>query len=192
MVKKIVFIQGSPRKTGNTRAMASLAMEAAKEKKAEVAEIDATALDFKKPGCVGCSKCQQSEKFECSLDDGIAHAVATLPQYDTIVLATPIYWFSYSAQIKMFVDRMFSLIKFGEPGDIRTPLAGKAFGLLATGGGDIANNLELLERQWKIPADMMGNQFHSCLFPFAPPKAGALMEDASAVAKAKQFGASLA
>ena len=106
--------------------MAALAMEAAKEKKAEVAEIDATALDFKKPGCIGCSKCQQSEKFECSLDDGIAHAVATLPQYDTIVLATPIYWFSYSAQIKMFVDRMFSLIKFGESGDIRTPLAGKS------------------------------------------------------------------
>ena len=192
MSKKIVFVQGSPRKDGNTRAMAGVAMEAARTRGAVVREIDATGLEFKKPGCIGCQKCQQSEKYECSLGDGIALAVATLPDYDAIVLATPIYWFSYTAQIKMFVDRMYSLIKFAESGEIGSPLAGKTFGLLATGGGPVEGNLEVLERQWKIPAEMMGNAFLSCLFPNAPPRAGALLEDPSAVEKARGFGLSLA
>ena len=188
MKKKIVFVQGSPRKDGNTRSMAGVAMDAARGNGAEVAEIDATRLEFKVPGCIACYRCQQSEAFACAVGDPLADSVATLPGYDVIVMATPIYWWSFTAQIKMFIDRMYSLSKFSENGDIRTALADKTFALLATGGGGLADNLELLERQWRQPAEMMGRPFHACLFPDTPPQAGALMEDAAAVAKAVAFG----
>lgn len=192
MPNKIVFIHGSPRKNGNTRIVTAAAIEAAKEENAQVTEIDATRLEFKKPGCVGCQKCQQSEEFVCAFGDEVAQTVATLPEYDGIVMATPIYWWSYSAQIKIFIDRMYSLTKFAESGEFRTPLAGKTLALLATGGGAVKNNLELLERQWKNPADMMGAPFLSCLFPNTPPEAGALKNDPSALEKARQFGRLLA
>ena len=39
-----------------------------------------------------------------------------------LVLATPVYWFSQPAQLKMFVDRMFGLIKFDDAGGIRSPI----------------------------------------------------------------------
>ena len=192
MPKKIVFVQVSPRRKGNTRAVAAVAMEAARQQGAEVTEIDATELKFKIPGCLGCQKCQQSEAFVCSIGDQLAQAVATLPEYDVIVLSTPLYWWSYSAQLKMFIDRMYSLCKFREEKGIRSLLTGKTLALIATSGGPLEDNLDLLERQLKNPADMLGCSFRSCLFPNTIVEAGELIHDPSAVDKAKAFGRLLA
>lgn len=92
MSNRIVFVHGSPRKNGNTRAVTAIAMAAAKESGAEVAEIDAVNLKYTVPGCIGCQKCQDSEAFACAFDDEIAQNVATLPKYDVIVLSCPLYW----------------------------------------------------------------------------------------------------
>ena len=192
MAKKIVFIQGAPRKNGKTRAMTALAMKAAQEAGGEVALIDATELDFKVPGCLGCQKCQESEDFVCSLGDGVAEVVATLPGYDVIVLATPLYWWSYTAQLKIVIDRMYSLSKFQEETGIRSVLAGKTLALLATAGGQLEDNLDLLERQWRNPADMLGCSFLSCLFPDTIVEAGELALDHTAARKAEDFGRMLA
>ncbi len=192
MSRKIVFVQGSPRKKGNTRTVAASAIEAAQEQNAQVTEIDATRLEFKTPGCLGCLKCQESEEFVCAVGDQVAQTVVTIPEYDVIVMATPIYWWSYSAQIKIFIDRMCSLAKFTESGEVRSLLAGKTLAIMATGGGPTENNLDLLERQWKNSADFLGCQFFSCLFPNTPPEAGALGKDPSAMEKARQFGRLLA
>lgn len=192
MPNRIVFVQGSPRKNGNTRAITAIAMASAKESGAEVTEIDVTNLDFKAPGCVGCQKCQQSEAFACAFNDEIAQNVATLPEYNVIVLATPLYWWSYSAQLKIFVDRMYSLSKLYSSEKLQSLLFGKTLALIATAGGPFEDNLELLEYQWKKPASMLGCSFHSCLFPYTPPEPGALIKDPSALKKAKDFGLSLA
>ena len=192
MSKKIVFIHGSPRKNGNTRAISSIAVQAALDKKADVVEIDATKLAFEIPGCISCMKCHQSDEFGCVIGDQLAQTVATLIKYDVIVVATPTYWMSYTAQIKMLIDRMGSLIKFTESGEIQTPLAGKVMAILATGNAGLENNLDLLEHQWKSVADMMSCQFNSCLFPNAPIEAGALKNDPAALKKAKEFGQLLA
>ena len=153
---------------------------------------DATELEFKTPGCIGCRKCQQSEEFVCAIGDEVAQTVATLPEYDVIVIATPIYWYSYSAQIKIFIDRMYSLSKYMKTGGSRTVLEGKIFALLATGGGPVENNLEILESQWKKPAERRGCLFFSCLFPNTPPEAGTLKNNPIAIEKSKHFGKLLA
>lgn len=192
MSNKIVFVQGSPRKNGNTRSITAIAMASAKESGADVAEIDVTNLKFKEPGCVGCQKCQQSEEFLCAFNDEVAQNVAMLPEYNVIVLATPLYWWSYSAQLKIFVDRMYSLSKLYYSETFRSLLSGKTLALVATAGGPIEDNLELLEHQWKKPADMLGCPFLSCLFPNTAPEPGSLIKDLSAVKKAKAFGKRLA
>ena len=192
MSKKIVVVQGSPRKNGNTRAMAAVAMASAKENGAEVTEIDAVDLHFKEPGCLGCQKCQESDKYQCVLNDEVAQKVASLSEYDTIVLSTPIYWWSYPAQLKIFIDRMYSLSKLTDPENYSSALAGKTLGILATGGGGLEDNLTLLEAQWKNPADMLGSRFISCLFPDVSSEPGSLLKDLSAVKKAKEFGRVLA
>jgi len=192
MSKKIVVVQGSPRKKGNTRDMAAIAMASAKESGAKVMEIDAVDLKFKEPGCLGCQKCQESDKYQCVLNDEVAQQVATLPEYDTIVLSTPIYWWSYPAQLKILIDRMYCLSKFSGPAGYSSALTGKTLAILATGGGGLEDNLSLLESQWQQPALMLGTKFLSCLFPDVPPEPGSLLKDPSAVEKAKDFGRLLA
>ncbi|UZP68827.1 flavodoxin family protein [Desulfovibrio mangrovi] len=191
MSKRIVFVHGGPRKHGNTRAVTALTMQAARQAGADVAEIDAIGLDFKVPGCIGCHKCQQTEVFECAIGDELARKVATLAEYDVVVLATPLYWWSYTAQLKMFVDRMYSLCKFSEDG-IRTVMGGKTLALIATAGGPMKDNLEVLESQLRNPSLMIGCSFASCLFPDTTAEAGELVNDSSVVEKAQAFGRQLA
>jgi len=81
---------------------------------------------------------------------------------------------------------MYSLAKYTDTGEILSPLSGKVPALMATGGGAMENNLELLERQWKNPADMIGCTFLSCLFPDTPPEPGVLIKNDTAQAKAKK------
>ncbi len=192
MSNKIVFIHGGPRKNGNTRVAASIAVQEAKSKNASVTEIDATTLEFKIPGCAGCMKCHQSDKFGCVLGDQLAQTVSSLTEYDVIVIATPIYWMSYPAQLKMLVDRLGSLMKYTETGEIRTPLAGKTLAVLSTGNSGSENNMDLLEQQWKNVADMVSCRFSACMFPKTSIEAGALKNDPVAAKKAKAFGELLA
>lgn len=191
MSKKVVFIHGSPRKKGNTLALAREAMAALDEMGIASGVIDAARLDFKHPGCIACYKCQGSDQYGCHVQDGLARAVATLPEYDAVVLATPIYWFSHTAQVKMLIDRVFSLIKFGENHEILSPLKGKPLALLATGGGMVEENLEVLEKQWSIPAARIGMPFLSCLFPLCHYPPGEAANDPALAAKAREFGKAL-
>lgn len=192
MSKKIVFIQGSPRKNGNTRAMSAIAAASAMENGAVVTELDAIGLQFKEPGCLGCQKCQASDQYRCVLNDEVAEAVAGLAAYDIIVLSTPIYWWSYPAQLKIVIDRMYSLSKLSDPEHFGSAMVGKTLGILATGGGGLKDNLDLLAAQWKNPADMLGTRFVSCLFPDVLSEPGSLSRDPEAVKKARAFGRELA
>jgi multimeric flavodoxin WrbA len=192
MPNRIVFVHGGPRRNGNTRAITAFAIASARECGSQVEEIDAVTLGFKKPGCVGCQQCQESEAFLCAFDDDIAKKVATLPQYDVIVFATPLYWWSYPAQLKMFIDRMYSLTKLADPENYQSLLAGKSLALIATAGGPYEDNLELLERQLKNPADMLGCRFHSCLFPNTSSEKGSIVNNNEAIECARVFGKVLA
>jgi len=192
MSKRIVFVHGAPRKKGNTRAVTGLAAEAARREGAVVTEIDATKLEFSAPGCIGCAKCQQSDTYECTLGDELARNVATLAEYDVIVFSTPLYWWSYSAQLKMFIDRMYSLCKFSDEQGIRSAVSGKTLALIATAGGPMQDNLEVLESQLRNPAAMLGCSFTSCLFPDVRMEAGDLKNDRLAAERAQSFGRLLA
>ena len=192
MSKKVVFILGSPRKKGNTNVLAREAMRALAEAGIESVEIDAPRLDFKYPGCISCYKCQQSKEYGCHIRDELGQAVSRLADHDAIVLATPLYWFSYPAQVKMFIDRMFSMIKFGEGHEILSPLRGKPMALLATAGGGLEENLELLDTQWRIPASKIDAPYRSCLFPFCQYAPGEVANDAAVMTKAAAFGKELA
>lgn len=191
MAKRVVFIHGSPRANGNTRALARVVMEGLGARGIATAEIDVPRLDFTHPGCIACFKCQASADFGCHVDDGLGRAVASLPEYDALVLATPIYWFSSPAQVKMFIDRMFSLIKFGDNDTVFSPLRGKPLALLATGGSEQDENLDILQTQWRIPAERLGMPFLFCLVPFCNVPPGEAAHDPAMAAVARELGARL-
>lgn len=193
MGKKILVLSASPRKNGNTNTVVRWFIEGAKNAGATVEVIDVTGLKSKNNGCIACLGCQKSEKYECVWDDEVKPVVARIPDYGVVVFATPVYFFGPSAQMKLFMDRMYSLIKFNPAtGAYSHNLGGLKWGLIATGGGDIEPGLALVERVFKIVAGFTGTELASLLVPHASMYKETIKGDAGIREQAAEFGRKLA
>jgi len=160
--KKILILNGSPKKDGNTAAMVDWFCQGAKSKGAEIEVVRTAALKYKTNGCISCRLCQTSEKYECCVNDDAKPVLAKMVDVDVIVFATPLYFFGASAQLKLIFDRFFSLYKWdNEAGTMQTPLKGKTLVVLASAFEDIG--LDALEKPFALTAEYTGMKFESIL-----------------------------
>lgn len=193
MAKKVMVLCGSPRKNGNTNTVAGWVVEGAKEAGAEVEVIDVAHLKSKNNGCIACMSCQKSDKYECAVDDDIKPVLARVPDMDVLVFATPTYFFGPTAQIKLLMDRMYSLIKLNPAkGRYDHNLSHLKFALVCTGGGDINPGISLVDQTFKTVAGFIGSECSSLLVPNASMYSDELRQDAGLREKAIVFGRSLA
>lgn len=122
MNKKVVVITGSPRKNGNSAAMAEAFIKAAEEKGQTVTRFDAAMMNV--GGCHACETCFKSGKA-CSFDDDFNTIAPHILEADDIVFAMPVYWYSIPGQIKNVIDKIYSFCVAGKD------VAGKGCGLIA-------------------------------------------------------------
>ncbi len=193
MGKKILVLTGSPRKNGNTNTVVGWFAEGAKEAGAEVEVVDAAGLKSRNNGCIACMGCQKSEKYECTVDDEVKPVLAKIPGMDVLVFATPTYFFGPSAQMKLVIDRMYSLIKFDPArGQYVHNLGHLKWGLICTGGGDINPGLSLVEQTFKTVAGFIGAECNSLLVPNASMFNDDIKQNSKLREKSLAFGRSLA
>ena len=100
---KIVVLNGSPRKNGNTEIMCNTFAEAAKAH--EVVRLDIAQMNIR--GCMGCKYCY-THQGECVQKDDMENVFAELKDADMVVFASPIYWFDITAQMKTVIDRLYA------------------------------------------------------------------------------------
>lgn len=105
MKKKIMVITGSPRKGGNSSALAKAFIKGAQESGHEILEYDIADHNIK--GCVVCNTCF-SENKACTLDDNYSAFAKDISDVDALVISTPLYWFSYPSQLKALIDKFYS------------------------------------------------------------------------------------
>jgi multimeric flavodoxin WrbA len=100
---KILALIGSPRKKGNTDLLVDAALgEAAKRgHTGEKLYLYAYAM---RP-CVDCRACKQGEKV-CVQKDDMPKIYRAIDAADVLILATPIYWYGPTAQMKLLIDRL--------------------------------------------------------------------------------------
>lgn len=164
MLKKILIISGSPKKNGNTETLVQWFCEGAKNKNTEINIVRAAGLKHKTPGCISCRKCQSNKEYGCVIHDDVRSVLLQMVDADTIVFATPLYFFSASAQIKTIVDRMFSLYKWDNTKNtVETVLKNKTLVLLASAYED--TGLDALEQPFILTAKYTGMKFKSFLVP---------------------------
>ena len=103
----ILVVHGSPRKDGNSQIMADAFIEGAREAGNEirVAHVGNAKIN----GCLGCEYCF-THGGECCQKDDMQNFYGDLEWADTVVYAFPLYYYSYPAQIKAFMDRQFCAI----------------------------------------------------------------------------------
>ena len=187
MAKKIVIVSGSPKKDGNTETLIKWFCEGAAAEGAEVSVVRAAQWKLKANGCISCRMCQKNKEYGCVLQDDATAALLQMSRSDVIVMATPLYFFSASAQIKILVDRMFSLYKWNnEANTMETILKGKTMVLLATAYEN--TGLDALEKPFILTAEYTGMKYSSLLVPNAGVsgqivKLPAIREKAAALGK---------
>lgn len=98
---RILGIYGSPRKGGNTDQLLDRALEGARSAGAEISRI--YVRDLNMSGCIACGGCDNTGK--CVVDDDMQSVYPLLEEADIILLASPIYFYGFTAQVKALIDR---------------------------------------------------------------------------------------
>jgi len=125
MDKHILVFKGSPREKANSSLLADKAIEGASAARAEVEAFSLHKMNIRP--CDACDTCQ--ETGVCVLKDDMQLLYPKLEAADAIVIASPIYWFTISAQTKLFIDRWYAL-----ESTQGNALKGKQFGIILTYG----------------------------------------------------------
>ena len=107
MAKKIVILNGSPRKKGNTSALVKAFTEGAKSAGNSVTEFFLDGMNIH--GCKGCFGGHSSKEYPCVQKDDMDKIYPAVKDCDIIVFATPLYYWNMSGQIRTAIDRLFAL-----------------------------------------------------------------------------------
>lgn len=123
MGKSIVVLSGSPRIDGNTVRLTEAFIGGAKSAGKDITLFRVAGLRI--GGCRGCGYCLKSQGV-CVQQDDMPPILDALRKADVLVLTSPVYYFSVTAQIKLVIDRFFALL------EVKTPV--KRAALLMTCG----------------------------------------------------------
>jgi len=123
MGRKVMIAVGSPRKRGNSSTLAAEVASGAEAAGAQVETFHLHGMDIKP--CTACGGCRKKTHVDCVIKDDMQKLYPKLRSADAIVIASPIYWFTFSAQTKLFIDRWYGL--GSEEG---YALSGKKFAIL--------------------------------------------------------------
>jgi len=127
--KTVLAVFGSPRKKGNSITLAGKIIEGAQSCGAEVETIYLN--DLKIRPCQGCYACQEEDAKGCVIKDDMQDIHTKVTQADALIIASPVYWFTMSAQTKLFMDRCMAL--YNEDSE-KSSLYGKKIAIAMTYG----------------------------------------------------------
>ena len=138
---KIITLQGSPRKKGNTAKVLSWVEEELIALDHDVEFIFLNTKNLK--GCLACGKCKEKPNtVGCIQKDDIPEILEKMTKAELVIFASPLYFWGVSAQLKTVIDRTYSLyVDYHQPSHASL-VDGQRQALLVTGAGPYEKNAE--------------------------------------------------
>ena len=99
----ILILSGSPRKGGNTELLAEASSA---QHHVEIVFV----RDYKVNPCLGCNACFKTNGI-CAQKDDMAMIYEKMNKADVLVIASPVYFYGISAQLKAVIDRFHNTIR---------------------------------------------------------------------------------
>lgn len=100
---KVLVINGSPRKDGNTALAVEEFVKTIEEQGIEAEVVRIGSMDIR--GCIACNSC--AARGCCVFDDEVNVLAKQFEEADGLVVATPVYYASANATLIAFLDRLF-------------------------------------------------------------------------------------
>ncbi|MBR5874683.1 MAG: flavodoxin family protein [Oscillospiraceae bacterium] len=122
---KVLLINGSPRKDGNTAIALNEMIKVFENQGIETELLHIGGKDIR--GCIACGKCRQLG--HCVFDDIVVQASQKLAEADGLVVGSPVYYASANGTVVSFMDRLF----YSNSADLRMKV-GAAVSVARRGG----------------------------------------------------------
>lgn len=149
MSKKVLVLTSSPRKNSNTTKMAQAFARSAEAAGHEVVWFDAA--KHKIEGCNACNACWSNGEA-CVMPDDFNKLAALLESCEVLLIATPLYWLGFPAQVKAAIDKLYA---YGGSGGPR-PLAIKESYLFVCGEDTDKTEYQPIIQTYETSAAFLG------------------------------------
>lgn len=138
-MSKIVILVGSMRKGGNTDLLAqSFAEGASKNNTVELVSV----ADYSINPCIGCNSCFTRENNLCFQNDDMIEIYDKLRNADIVAVASPVYFYGISAQLKAVIDRLHT--------PMRNEFHIKKLALLLVGAAELPELFDPIKMQYQL------------------------------------------
>lgn len=176
---KILALNGSARKKGNTDILIDQILKGTKEKghKSEKLYL----YDYQILPCTDCRDCKKGD-YVCSLDDEMRKIYPKIEKADLIIFGAPNYWNGPPAKMKLLIDRMRPFVP-------SLKLKGKKWAVVSP-SGEGPKSSRLLVDMLRLSCDYLGMKFAGKILVKAYEK-GEILKNQKALKKAFEFGRSL-
>jgi len=176
---KILALNGSARKKGNTDILIDEILKGSKEKGHRSEKL--YLYDYKILPCRDCRDCKKGN-YVCTLNDGMKKIYPKMEKADLIIFGTPNYWNGPSAKMKLLIDRMRPFVPSKK-------LIGKKW-VVVSPSGEGPKSSRLLVEMLRLSCDYLGMKYAGKILAKAYEK-GEILENQKALKKAFEFGRSL-
>ena len=138
-MSRITVLVGSPRKNGNTALLTeSFAKGARNGNTVELLRVS----DYHIKPCLGCNACYISDGHACAQRDDMALICQKLIHTDTLVIASPVYFYGISAQLKTLIDRLHT--------PLRNEFRIRQLGLILVGAASLPDLFDPIVMQYRM------------------------------------------
>ena len=138
-MSRVVILVGSVRKGGNTELLAGAFAEGARlHNEVEIVSV----ADYRIHPCTGCNCCFSNEDHVCVQNDDMALIYEKLRNTDTLVVASPVYFYGISAQLKAMIDRLHT--------PMRNSFPIRQLGLILVGGATLQDLFDPIVMQYQM------------------------------------------
>jgi len=176
---KILALNGSARKNGNTDILIDQILKGSKEKghKSEKLYL----YDYEILPCIDCRACKKGD-YACPLNDGMQKIYPKMEKADLIIFGTPNYWYGPTGKMKLLIDRMRPFVPSSK-------LKGKRW-VIVSPSAEGPKSCRLLVDMLRLSCDYLGMKFAGKVLAKAYDK-GEIIKNQNALKKAYELGISL-
>lgn len=144
-MSNIVVLAGSVRKGGNTELITqAFAVGAEKNNTVEVISV----ADYRVNPCIGCNTCFERDGYRCVQKDDMQGIYEKLKTADILVIASPVYFYGVSAQLKAVIDRLHT--------PMRNEFKIKKLALILVGAADLPELFDAIKVQYRLALNFFG------------------------------------
>lgn len=165
---KVLLINGSPKKDGNTSAVLNEMVKVFEDEGVETEIVHVGGMDV--PGCLACGACMKTGK--CVQDDIVNEISDKLSACDGLVVGSPVYYASPNGTVLSLLDRLF----YSNHDDLRAKV-GAGFAVARRGGA--TSSFDVLNKYFSISGmPIAGSQYWNIGYGTTP---GSVLEDGEGV-----------